>query len=574
MCMTDVLKLILNILLLLCLIACNGRSDVASLLDEAEMYMNERPDSALCLLDSIIHSEELSREQHALWCLLFTQAQDKNGIEHTSDSLIQISVKYYEKTDLEERKMQAYYYYGRVFQDLYDAPQAQEYYLKAYEVGKNLNKYSLLGRLCANLGTLYTFQELYQPALNFQKEAIDCFILDGDTASLSMTLRNIARIHVCGNQLDSAIAYYSKALLYTSDFYKIYLLNELADTYGRVDDYQNGLFCAKEAYTRIKTVDDSYLVSLALGDLYLKQGKMDSAYHYLSFCQKSTDIYTLKDTYYSLSQLEKFRKNSNAYMFFREQYEALHDSIEKQTYKETLTRLQSMYDYQIVEKEKEYYRQEADRKTNYLYRLWGGASLFLLVTVCIVFYLFREKKKKEEQLNQSLRFQEQKYRESQQYLAERNVAIVELKQKIEIADDLKMQLDMMQGVFNEKMVEHSSCSIVGIASTKIFFTSDLYDGLREKWGKLDYKRWQDIVKWIDHVLYLNFTYKVKMIYPGISDTDLQICCLTRLDIPVSRIAILLSLTSQAISLRRKRLYTKLTQKQGTAQDFDKWILSL
>ncbi|WP_075558877.1 tetratricopeptide repeat protein [Parabacteroides timonensis] len=568
------LKLILYFLLLFCLIACSGKNDVAFLLSKAESYMNERPDSALCVLNSIMQPEDLPRGQYALWCLLYMQAQDKNQIEHRSDSLIQIAVKYYEKSDLEDRKMQAYYFCGRVFQDLNDAPQAQGYYLKAYEVGKNLNNYSLLGRLCANLGTLYTYQELYQPALNLQKEAVDCFIYNKDTASLSMALRNVARVYVCYNQLDSAVYYYSKALLYTSDYYKFYLLNELADTYGRIGDYEKGLSYAKEAYTQIEIVDDSYLISLTLGDLYLKLGKTDSAYHYLSFCRKSTDIYTLKDTYHSLSLLEKSRKNLNAYMFFQEQYEVLRDSMEQQTYKETLTRLQSLYDYQIVEKEKEYYRQEADRKTNYLYRFLGGGSLFLLVTVCIVFYLFREKKKKEEQLNQSLRLQEQKYRESQQYLAERNAAIVELGQKIEIANDLKIQLDMIQGVFNEKMVEHSSCSIVGIASTKIFFTSDLYEGLREKWRKLDYKRWPDIVKWIDHVLYLNFTYKVKMMYPGISDTDLQICCLTRLDIPVSRIAILLSLTSQAVSLRRKRLYIKLTQKQGTAQDFDKWILSL
>lgn len=572
--MSKALKLILSFLFLYCLIACSGKSDVASLLSKVESYMNEKPDSALCLLNSIMQTKDLPCEQNALRYLLYTQAQDKNRIEHRSDSLIQIAVKYYEKTDLEDRKMQAYYYCGRVFQDLSDAPQAQGYYLKAYEVGKNLNNYSLLGRLCANLGTLYTYQELYQPALNLQKEAVDCFIHDKDTASLSMVLRNVARVYVCVNRLDSAIFYYSKALSCTSDSYELYILNELADLYGRIGDYKKGLSYAKEAYIRMRTEDDSCLVCINLGDLYLKQGETDSAFYYLSFCRRSTNLYRLTAAYHLLSQLEKLRKNLNAYMFYQEQYEALRDSIEQQTYKETLTRLQSLYDYQIVEKEKEYYRQDADHKTNYLYRLWGGGSLLLLVTICIVFYLFREKKKKEEQLNQSLRLQEQKYRESQQYLAERNAAIVELGQKAEIMDDLKIQLDMMQGVFNEKMVEHSSCSIVGIASTKIFFTSDLYEGLREKWGKLDYRRWPEIVKWIDHVLYLNFTYKIKMMYPGISDTDLQICCLTRLDISVSRIAILLSLTSQAISLRRKRLYTKLTQKQGTAQDFDKWVLSL
>ena len=572
--MSKGLKLILNLLLLFCLVACSRSTSVSPLLKKAEGYMNEKPDSALLLLDSITHREDLLEEQNALWCLLYTQAQDKKRIEHTSDSLIQIAVKYYEKSNLVDRKMQAYYYCGRVFQDLNDALQAQEHYLKAYEVGKNLDNYSLLGRLCANLGMLYTFQELYRPAWVFQKEAVNYFVQDGDSVNLSMALRNIARIYVCENQLDSAITYYSKALSCTSDFYKFYFLNELADTYSRIDDYQTGLFYAKDAYTRIKTTNDSCLVYLTLGDLYLKSGKTDSAYLYLSFCRKSADIYTLKDTYHSLSQLEKSRMNLKAYVVFQEKYEAYRDSIDKDTYMETLARQQSFYDYQLVEKEKECYRQEVYRKTNSLYRLFKGGGFFLLVVVCIAFYWSKEKKKKEEQLNQSLRLQEQKYRESQQYLTERDAVIAELGQKAEMADDLKKQLDMVQGVIDEKMIERASSSTAGMDHGKIFFVSDLYLGLHTKWEILDYERWPEVVRWIDHVLYLNFTYKIKIMYPGISELDLQICCLTKLGISVSRMAALLLRTSQAISLKRKRLYTKLTQKQGTAQDFDEYISSL
>ena len=155
--MSKGLKLILNLLLLFCLLACSRSTNISPLLKEAEGYMNERPDSALLLLDSITHREDMSEEQNALWCLLYTQAQDKNRIEHTSDSLIQIAVKYYEKTNLKARKMQAYYYCGNVFYDLNDALQAQEYYLKAYEVGENWNNLYWLCRFCGNLGGLYTY---------------------------------------------------------------------------------------------------------------------------------------------------------------------------------------------------------------------------------------------------------------------------------------------------------------------------------------------------------------------------------------------------------------------------------
>ena len=613
--MANRLKLILNLLLLFCLVACGRSTNVSPLLEEAEEYMNERPDSALYLLDSITYREDMSEEQNALWCLLHTQAQDKNRIEHTSDSLIQIAVKYYEKTNLDDRKMQAYYYCGVVFYDLNDALQAQEYYLKAYEVGKNLNEYSLLGRLCANLGTLYTYQELYQPALAFQTKAMEYFQQVVDSIALSLTFRNIARIYVCKNQLDSAICYYSKVLSYTSDSHSFYILNELADTYGKKGDYLSGLAYAKEAYAQIGSPDDSCLISFTLGDLFLKMDQLDSAYSYLSFCQKSSNIQTLAGIYYSLGQLEKQRGNYQEYIVFQEKYEELKDSIEEKEHAETLARLQSLYDYQLVEKDKEYYRQKVDKKTKslYLVSLLGG----LLFASAITMFIYRDKRKqrKEDQLNQSLRLQEQEYRKSQQYLKDRDVSIKRLQKQLElelhkrefVETELKQQLEVEQqkrtdseieqqnelfSVQQEKAELEKSLALVLKVIDKnrsqcyenecvdfekmktLFFSSDLYHGLYTEWPKMDEEKWQEVIDWIDHLLYIDFTRRIKDLYPGVTKTELQICYLIKLNIPVGRIASLLCITSQAISLNKNRLYTKLTRRKGSAPKLDKYISNL
>lgn len=591
--MWKIQKLMLNLLLLSCLVACSSRSNVASLLNDAEVCMNENPDSSLVLLDSIKHIGELSEEQNALWCLLHTIAMDKLSIAHVSDSLIQISVNYYADRDRADRKMQSYYYCGRVYQDLNDALQAQEYYLKAYDIGKNSNDYSLLGRLCANLGTLYTYQELYGPALAFQKKAVCYFEQVQDTVCLSHTFKNIARIHVCESQMDSAIIYYSNALEYTSDLHKLYMYNELADIYGRIGEYEKGLFYARDACGRIETVNDSCLVSLTLGDLFLKSGKLDSAFHYLSFSRKSTRLYTLKDTYYWLSQLEKTRGDWEACVFFKEQYEAFRDSIEKQTHIETLARMQNLYDYQLIEKEKNYYRQEAVRKTNKLYQLALLGVLLLLLVVCIILHLFRKRREKEAQLNQFLRFQEQEYLNSQKYLAERNATIAKLEQQIAVekqkreenkvhyereliqetnrANEKEQALEMVHTILAEKLTVPVDHFQEKIDFNHLFFTSDLYQGLYAEWKKLDESLWPEVVKMIDHVLYKDFTSKIRMLYPQISQLDLTICYLIKLDIPVGRIASFLSVRSQAISNKRKRLFEKLTNKKGTAQDFDEYI---
>ncbi len=133
------------------------KGEVTALLRVAEKSIEKEPDKALILLDSIQQMEELSEQQQALWCLLYTSVLDRKQIKHTSDSLIQIAVSYYEKNDLPERKMQAYYYYGIVLQDLNDAIQAQDYYLRAYKLGIELERVTATSLLASCVVSLALF---------------------------------------------------------------------------------------------------------------------------------------------------------------------------------------------------------------------------------------------------------------------------------------------------------------------------------------------------------------------------------------------------------------------------------
>lgn len=558
-------KWILHFSLLLVLLGLvffsSKKGEVTALLRVAEKSIEKEPDKTLMLLDSVRQMKELSKQQKALWCLLYTSVMDRKQIKHSSDSLIQIAVHYYEKNDLPERKMQAYYYYGIVLQDLNDAIQAQDFYLKAYKLGLELERYAFLGRICANLGMLYTYQELYSQASYFQQKAVYYLGKSRDTPRLSVVFKDIARIHKDECRLDSAVINYTKALECASDSYKFGLFNELAGTYERIGDYAKGLSYAYKAYDRAETTEDSCLVGLALGSLYLKMGEKDSAYHYLSFCRRSTNPYTLKDLYLYLSQLEKSRKNWPTYAFYQEQYNVFRDSIDNLNKMETLARLQRLYDYREIEKKKEFYRHESDRKTSKLYKLSLGGAACLLIVICLIFYLWRQKKKREEQLNQSLRRKEQQYLDSQQYLEERNAVVAQLEQ----------QYKAIVAQLSEQSALHTASIHEKINSSHPFFTSELYRGVVTEWKKLDASQWPEVIKMIDHVLYKDFTGKIRMLYPRISELDLNVCCLVKLQIPVGRIAVLLSVNSQAVSNIRKRLYEKLTQEKGSAQDFDKFI---
>lgn len=646
--MKKILNPILNFLLLLCLVACSSRTNITPLLSEAEEYMNEKPDSAYLLLMQVESPDLLPKDQNALWCLLYTQAMDKLALPHTSDSLIQVAVDYFENTSLMNRKTQAYYYCGRVFQDLGDALQAQSYYLKAEEAGNDLEDHSLLGRLYANLGTLYTYQDLYQLALGYEKKALFHFEQTSDSVSQSMVLKNIARIYVCENYPDSAVCYYSKALSCTSNAHSLYIMNELATAYNQLGNYKKALLYAKKAYTQLKTTNDTCQVNFTLGNVFKGLGQIDSAHLYFTHCLNSSNIYTLEGAYYALGQLEKAQNHLENYAFFQEQYEVLNDSVKLKNHKEILTKAQGLYDYQQVEKKKEQYRQVADRKALHLYQIsliGGGVLILLIVFIVYIYFIHR---KKEDQLNQSLRVEEQKYRTSLQYLKDKEEAIIRLKEqyeleqhkkeeivtelerkldleqqkkdeivfllhnqleleqqkKIEIEEQLKSdleieirsrieaekqlinqieiekrrkaeiekRLELSLAMINESKNRKSLYESINMSQEETLFRdSDDYIGLYSDWTKMNKERWAILIDRIDHLLYKDFTHRLKFLYPNISEYELQICYLVKLNIPIKRIAFLLSTTSQTISVNRRRLYTKLTGKSGSSKDFDLFL---
>ena len=68
------------ILIALCLFSCSDDTAVMSRLDQAESMMEEKPEEALALLDTMQRSRLVSREAIARHALLYSQALDKNYI--------------------------------------------------------------------------------------------------------------------------------------------------------------------------------------------------------------------------------------------------------------------------------------------------------------------------------------------------------------------------------------------------------------------------------------------------------------------------------------------------------------
>ena len=117
--------------------------------------MNEHPDSALSFLKNIGQVDLQTEEHLAHYALLYSQALDKNYIDVTNDSLINIAVEYYKDKDDVRAKFYAYYYQGRVYTNAKELTRATLAYMEAEQLVEELDDDYAAGLLYTQLGNIY-----------------------------------------------------------------------------------------------------------------------------------------------------------------------------------------------------------------------------------------------------------------------------------------------------------------------------------------------------------------------------------------------------------------------------------
>ena len=128
-------------------IQCSGNGKEKTPLPElvhAESVMFDHPDSALHILEDMpMPSARWDKENHALWCLLVTQAQYKQVMKIPSDSLVRIAYDYYKPTNNARRKAMSALYMGNINYELGNIEDAMQYYLEGKTEVEKTDDYNL-----------------------------------------------------------------------------------------------------------------------------------------------------------------------------------------------------------------------------------------------------------------------------------------------------------------------------------------------------------------------------------------------------------------------------------------------
>ena len=431
-----------NIVFLLILIpiiwiSCDGMGHQTIDFRKVENLMPQHPDSALMLLEQIENKENLSRKDKVHYYLLLTEAEDKTYVTHTTDSLISIAADYYEKTDDLGRKAKAWYYKGRINQDLGHPLKAQEYYLKALRDEEKIEDHALLGRIHNHIGMLYAYQKVYEKALPFQKKAVENFHLLSDSTGQVFALRDLGRTFLMLGHQDSAIICNQKAIALMRKRIIPSVYTELAGFYIDRQRLEEAHGLLRTSLQNVAKPQAKYPVYLVLGELYKKSGQIDSACFYLQACINSAPLpETRAGGLFHLKEIALEKGQWEQAALLSKQYELLKDSIEQGKNAESIRNVQAFYSYNEIEQDLWEARLYASKQKSF-YSLLITACLFLLTVALLRFIHYRRERKS---LLQRLKANEEQIQRNEQTL--KNISDVKdsLQNEIQIYKTKERQL--------------------------------------------------------------------------------------------------------------------------------------
>ena len=537
--------------------------------------------SALAILDSIRPDlSKMGKSTQMRYQLVYAKGMNKGYVDFTTDSLMKEIVDYYDNHGTCQQQMLAHYLLGCVYRDLGDSPASLSCYNDAVEKVDTTSSdcdYKLLTRVYEQQGALFLSQSMPQNALSAYQKAEKYAWIAKDTLSAVLSYEHLGNIYEYMDNMNKVIEVYENASRrYRQYGYPVQAARALggaiqaliltkqyakAKKYMDVFEAESGYFQKDSCYSYINYSHYYYLKGL-----YCLESHSDSAKYWFTKCQefaktnnnKSFSAYAWYLYYIKHQQMDSVAKYS-------EQAFAYNDSANLDMERDLMQKMQAIYDY---DRWKNVAHNEEIKATRANLTLL--VSILVSVSVIIIgiltFLVYRKKRKlelqeKEEQENQ---IRQQIYNTKQELellrtVNDRKIADV-IKEKEQTINKLKEDLKDIRDKYS-----NSSLSDVDI----LLKESSIYK--RIKYLELHPKETMRENDWIEleetiEQLIPSF---IPLLKNRLNVMAYRICLLVKLEISTSSIAILLGLSSSAISKYRKVMLEKLCGRSGKPKENSK-----
>ena len=569
------------LLLCLCLAACR-QAPCPALLLQADSLLRGRPDSAMALLRQAAplmpQQPEATRMYYRLLCV---KAADKAYVVHTSDSLIRPVIAYYEEHRDRRHLPEAYYYGGRVYRDLGDAPQALDYLQRAARLLEGSRDYSLKKVVYSQMGALFLFQDVYEEAMKAFKKSYQYQLLAHDKRGEVTTLCAIGYTFTALGNADSAMHYYrvayEKALGYNDKKLVKRTLGDMASLYQQLKRYDlveeilpelsNPKFFNRTVYYSI------------LAEQYYNMGQKDSADYFYRKLLESDDPYTLQTAHWNLTSLAEERGDARTALKHLQQYKVWTDTIQKMTNFENIRKMQSLYNYQLREKENRELEEENVRQ--HLWMVYATAAVLLLIAFSLLQYQYNRRKRLRlaVQVEKLKLLERAQYERSKAYIEENERKIAALEKELQdsqtVNDELRKELllterDQIVAQNNKAKADRKEQELATVKFKQSEIYAKFHRAAYEHSVKIEEQDWELLREELD-ICYKNFTSRLNALVGPLSCINLRICLLIKAGIYMTGISLLVGREKSTIVSARKKLYKKMTGEDGKPEQWDKFI---
>lgn len=366
-----------------------------------ESILNSAPKDALDSLNSINYESLTEAEKH-YYDFLRVKVNDKNYIEHESDSLIMQVVEYQSRHKRNGRYPESLYYAGRVYSDLGDYPRALSYYQQALDAIKEKNAdEEFMSIVSSQYGWLLTQMNLYEESMPYVKTSLNISKTKKDTVNIINDLQLLGGVLLKLKKYGESERAFKDAMSLAKNKYPYHYAKSrmyMASIKYNTDQLDSAVLYIENVAENVHPVTRNHALYYA-ANIYLQADSRDSAYKYARELIAADDSLANEIGYDILldSSLSGYIAPDSLRFYINNYHELLSARFDKNSTSLAINR-QNMYNYQTHVHEKE--KTEKNNRLLKTFIMW--LLLLFFVMAYIIMFIRSKNKTKIIQLQQAL----------------------------------------------------------------------------------------------------------------------------------------------------------------------------
>ncbi|HJH76924.1 MAG TPA: hypothetical protein OIM43_07970 [Prevotellaceae bacterium] len=564
---------------LLSVVSCGQQAadrDIAT----ADSLSEAAPQRAMTLIDSLEGESTMNKSRHMKLLLLKAKVRNKLAMPMSTDSLKDIA-DYFDKNGDSNERMLAYYILGSAYQRSQDAPMALQYFHEAAAKADTTDSscdFLTLHRIHVWSAEIFKSQRAFSDAFHENSLAFKYAMKAKDTLNAIITYEQKANIYKLKGNIDSAISIREK--LYT--MYKKngadkmaaislgplittlakYNMIEKSGKYLNIYEKESGLF---DKYGNIKNGREIFYS--IKGYYYLYNNCIDSAIFYFNKCLNTTKSYPSDYifTYKGLTELYKKLHWPDSVAKYADLARMMTDSAYAQMSTEHLQQMQAMYNYNRYRQTAEEAEKDALR-TKYISIIIIMAIMAAAIggALAVRTYIIRKRRARVNEIKE--------YERSISELkkARRELDILTENRQTRMESLIKEKEEEIERLQKEK-AEYEKNKDVAARMTP--FADEPVVRILRRHAEKEHVMMSGEERKMLISLFDSYE-EISRLKAVLSESEYELCLLVKLGFTPSQINMLTGRSLQDIANIRKRMYNRITGKDGSSRDFDRYIKSL